>query len=80
MTLRVLGFGIAREIFGAGIIQIDVEENISAGALKKFLETKFPTLKNLSSYRIAINTEFAETDDKITSEDEVAILPAVSGG
>ena len=80
MTLKILGFGIAREIFASGSISIEVNEDSTVQVLKDILEKKYPALQKINSYRIALNTEFADFDDVIHAGDEVAILPAVSGG
>ena len=53
-------------------------------SLKNFLCDKYPKL-NLylikdNVIRIAINLEYTTTNDKISSEDEIALFPPVSGG
>ncbi len=51
--------------------------------LKKFLILKYPDLKkHLSSdvLRFAINHEYISSNHKLSSSDEIAIFPPVSGG
>ena len=79
MTVEVLAFGIAKEIFGKNVIAVHVEEP-SVGSLKQILETTYPRLKQIASYMVAVNNEYATDNISITSKDEIAIIPPVSGG
>ena len=45
-----------------------------------FLEEKYPRLKELASYMVAVNDEYASTNIAINENDEIAIIPPVSGG
>ena len=75
----MLAFGIAREIFGASTITVELAEN-SVADLKSSLEKSFPKLKALASYLVAVNNEYAGDDLLLDTRDEVAIIPPVSGG
>lgn len=79
MKVNLLAFGIAKEILGSNHLLIDFEGNNSQ-ELKESLETQFPRLKQLPAYLIAVNNEYAHTTTTINSNDEVAIIPPVSGG
>jgi len=48
--------------------------------LKKKLLLKFPKLKNIEEFAIAVNEEYAEDDLVLRENDVVAIIPPVSGG
>ena len=51
--------------------------------LKKFLILKYPDLKKHLScdvLRFAINQEYVSSNQKLSSNDEIAIFPPVSGG
>lgn len=80
MKVTVLAFGIAKDIFGAPVIEIDLREQVTAGILKQSLEERYPRLKQLASYLVAVNNEYAEDGSVITDRDEVAVIPPVSGG
>jgi molybdopterin synthase sulfur carrier subunit len=79
MKVNILAFGIAKDILGANHVVIDFDGTTSAD-LKKGLETQFPLLKQLPAYLIAVNNEYASTVTRINSNDEIAIIPPVSGG
>lgn len=78
--MKVLAFGIVKEIFDAPAIDIDIGEGENIGSLKNFLEKKYPGLNALGSYMIALNNEYADADMLIYPGDELAIIPPVSGG
>ena len=76
----VLAFGIVKEIFGAPVLAIELTEAATVGGLKNILEEKYPRLKQLASYMVAVNNEYAQPNQMIFVEDEIAIIPPVSGG
>ena len=79
MKVKVLAFGIAKEIFGNSSIEVELNDRDTSG-LKQTLEQKYPRLKHLASYMVAVNNEYAQDDLQISERDEIAIIPPVSGG
>ncbi|HRI20083.1 MAG TPA: MoaD/ThiS family protein [Panacibacter sp.] len=79
MKITILAFGIAKEIFSSSVIEIELPD-ANVDALKRLLEEKYPGLKQLSSYMVALNNEYAQAGDTINAGDEVAVIPPVSGG
>lgn len=80
ITINILAFGVTKEIFGKDELTLALSEDSTATDLKNKLETKFPRLKELASYLIAINNEYAKDDCTISQKDEIALIPPVSGG
>lgn len=80
MTVNILAFGIAKDIFGASVIKVDLADTAATADLKHLLETQYPRLKQLASYMVAVNNEYAGDDLLINERDEIAIIPPVSGG
>lgn len=80
MEITVLAFGIAKDIFGRESVQICLTNDANVTTLKTLLEEQYPKLKELSSYMIAVNDEYAHADTVINAGDEIAIIPPVSGG
>jgi molybdopterin synthase sulfur carrier subunit len=80
MKLKILAFGITKDIFGASEKELEVQNDLNVGQLKEKLEKDFPQLIKLKSYFIAVNEEYAEDDQTIVSTDEIAVIPPVSGG
>lgn len=79
MEITVLAFGIAKDILGAQSIQLQTD-GATIGDIKAILEEQYPELKELASYMIAVNDEYAHANTVIHAGDEIAIIPPVSGG
>ena len=80
MTLELLLFGITKDIIGESPFSFEIEDGQTAGDLMKALVNKFPDLKNLNSIAIAVNGEYAQSTTLLKAEDEIALIPPVSGG
>ena len=80
MKLNVLAFGIAKDIFGASAVEVEVADEATVANLKSTLEAQYPRLKQLTSYMVAVNNEYAGADNTLQHRDEIAIIPPVSGG
>ena len=82
MTINVIMFGIASEIFAESIVAIESADanTFYVSQLRSELEKLQPRLKELGSYMIAVNNEYAEDETIIKERDEVAVIPPVSGG
>ncbi|GEM69969.1 molybdopterin synthase sulfur carrier subunit [Sphingobacterium mizutaii NBRC 14946 = DSM 11724] len=80
MKITVLGFGIAKDIFGSSEIHLEVNEGLNVSDLRSVLEEGYPQLNKLKSYMLAIDEEYAEDSQIINSGNEIAVIPPVSGG
>jgi len=78
--MKILAFGIAKEIMGGPVADVPVNTGMTAGMLKAALGEQYPALKKLSSFAIAVNGGYAKDDTAIMDTDELAIIPPVSGG
>lgn len=79
--MKVLLFGITREITGQSRITVPEHAGInSVKALKDWLGQQYPALQSLSSLAVAVDSEYAQEDDALTPEQEIALIPPVSGG
>lgn len=80
MQVNILAFGIAKDIFGSSSITITVQPGTTAAGLKNALEVQYPRLKQLSSFMLAVNSEYAQGSEIIEEKDDIAVIPPVSGG
>lgn len=80
MHIKVLTFGIARDICGNATLQLEVPENATAGQVKQLLTEQYPSLGQLKSFLLAVNEEYADPHTLIAPGDEIAVIPPVSGG
>jgi molybdopterin synthase sulfur carrier subunit len=80
--MEVLLFGIAKDIVGASQMVFSSEDEMpnSVADLKRQMGQKFPDFKKLTSFAVAVNSEYAQDDMTLKSNDEIAIIPPVSGG
>ncbi|MDB4919204.1 MoaD/ThiS family protein [Mucilaginibacter sp.] len=80
MKIKILAFGIAKEIFGGTSVNLELTNDATVYNLKYLLEQQYPRLKQLASYMVAVNNEYALPGDSLHERDEIAIIPPVSGG
>jgi len=80
MEVELLLFGITKDILGGAKYKLPVSEPCTVGDLKNQLLIEFPKLKELNSLLVAINSEYGQDDQVINSNDEIALIPPVSGG
>ena len=80
MKIKVLAFGVAKDIFGNSSVNVELANDSSVYNLKYSLEKQYPQLKQLASYMVAVNNEYALPEDIIYENDEIALIPPVSGG
>jgi molybdopterin converting factor small subunit len=79
--VRILYFAQARLTTGRSEEAFSSSEPMTAEAFWKLLTHKHPSLLPLQpSCRIAKNGSFLQPGQKLDPQDEVAVLPPVSGG
>ncbi|TYP99670.1 molybdopterin synthase sulfur carrier subunit [Tenacibaculum adriaticum] len=80
MNIKLLLFGITTDLLETSSLDFEIEENSTVSNLKSTLVKSYPQLKNIDSYAIAVNEEYASEEIQINPNDVVAIIPPVSGG
>lgn len=76
--MRVLLFGIAKDIAGAPFITAEGITTVTE--LKLWLFQKYPAMQKLKSLMVAVNKVYATDNIVLVPGDEIAIIPPVSGG
>ena len=79
-TISILLFGITRDLTGQSAVSLPLTEGGRVGDLLSQLHERYPALTGIRSLLVAVNGEYAETDQLLTDKDEIAIIPPVSGG
>ena len=80
MRVRVLFFGILRDLAGKPEDSVDLPDGASLRDLLA-VYANIPRLKeSLSSSAMAVNQQYSASDTKLHAGDEIALLPPVSGG
>jgi len=77
MRVRVLYFGVLKEIFGRESEWMEMAEPARVRDVLNRCEERGA---GLSSIAVAVNQEYAKAEDALRDGDEVALLPPVSGG
>jgi molybdopterin synthase catalytic subunit len=81
MVVRVLFFGVLKDMMGRAEELREIPENMTLGALFDDYSRRFETLRDKrSSILLARNREFSGASAILADNDEVAFLPPVSGG
>jgi MoaE-MoaD fusion protein len=81
MRVWVLYFAAARERAGTSREELEVSEEATVSSLLARLAERHPGLGPLLPHlRVAVNQEFASTDQPLSPGAEVALIPPVSGG
>ncbi len=80
MKLTIKAFGITREIIGGKETVLEFASGTTVSSLKAELEVQYPELKGLKSLFIAVNNKYEEEGAKLNENDEIALIPPVSGG
>jgi len=80
--MEVFLFGIAKDIAGKPTLDLSAleEKPNSVGELIQLMNDSYPELSKLSSLAVAVNGEYASNNVPLQSNDEIAIIPPVSGG
>lgn len=80
MKIKILAFGITRDILGGSTVEMQIPTEASVADLRAALYAEYPALQKLNNLAIALNTEYASEEQTITERDEVVLIPPVSGG
>lgn len=80
MKLKVTLFGITREIVGQPVLEVAAAAEESVAGLMDQLRAQYPVLGELTSFAVAVNNEYAGPDHQLHENDEIALIPPVSGG
>jgi len=81
MQVRVLFFGVLKDLVGQAADSLSLPEHASLGDVLAHYEARIPRLRSLSSsLAMSINQEYAGLESKLHPGDEIALLPPVSGG
>lgn len=81
MRVRVLFFGMLKELVGKATDVIELPEGALVRDVVGHYESLNPRLKDwLESLALAVNQQYSGPDTRLMPNDEVALLPPVSGG
>jgi molybdopterin synthase catalytic subunit len=82
VTVRVRLFAILRERAGSDSLDVDLAEGATVADAVRAL-SELPALTGVldrMSVAMAVNREYATTDTRLVEQDELALIPPISGG
>ena len=81
MRIRVLFFGVLRDVVGVREDSLDVPEGGRLETVFEHYAARFPKLREMAASTVlALNQQFSSPSAPLAEGDEVAFLPPVSGG
>jgi len=81
MRVRVLFFGMLKELAGTSADEIELPDTASLANIIAHYEAVIPRFRSLlPALAFAVNQRYAASDTKLNPNDEIALLPPVSGG
>lgn len=79
MIVRVLFFAYLRERCGVRETSVEIRPGASVGDLWDALRARYPALEG-QRLRFAVNQEYVDNAHTLDDNDELALIPPVSGG
>lgn len=81
MIIHLRLFARARDLVGLDSCDVELPDDATIADLRHRLAADYPRLVGLlERSALAVNDDFAEDARLLTANDEVAVLPPVSGG
>lgn len=81
MQVRVLFFGMLRDLAGSGGESLDLPEGATVADVLEHCQRRIPRLHDLlPSLAISLNQEYSGPEARLQPNDEIGLLPPVSGG
>ena len=71
---------MSKDIVGKNSVTLEFDDKLSVQEFRRQLTNVFPGLKEMETYTIAVNEEYAEEEQLLSDNDTIAIIPPVSGG
>jgi len=81
MRVRVLYFGVLKDLFGQEREEMEIADGSTVGTLLTSMKQRGAAHEGVwESIAVAVNQEYVRAAKQLNDGDEVALLPPVSGG
>ena len=80
MKLSVRLFASVREALGSNSLLVDLPDGATVRSLLGELNARFPQMRDLAPAMVSVNLEYVGEDHPLRENDQVALIPPVSGG
>jgi len=80
-SLSIKLFASIRQAMNSNEIKINIDNGITVLQMKEIIFETFPNLKKLNiPFFVSVNHKYSKDSDVIDTNDEIALIPLVSGG
>ena len=79
MQVRVLAFGVLKDAMGGAEVSLELRDGATVGDLLTEVARNYPKAR-LQGIAVGVNAEYASAGQVLKANDEVGLLPPVSGG
>jgi molybdopterin converting factor small subunit len=80
MKIKMLFFGIIKDMINESRLEIELPKSSSISDFKLMIFNNYPRLKLHSNFAIAVNEIYEDDAYLLQENDVVALIPPVSGG
>ncbi len=80
MKVNLIAFGIAKDILQSKQLQFEFNSGNTIAGLKQNLLQRYPDFSKLKSLAFAVGENYQDDSFCLQENDEVVIIPPVSGG
>ena len=81
MTVTIHLFAAARDWAGSPTVSVELPAGATVASLRREFAIRFPALASLlARSAVAVNQEYAENSVVLSADDELAVIPPISGG
>jgi len=80
MKIKLIAFGIAKDIIATRQMDFELNSGATIASLKQKLFESYPEFSKLRSLSFAVGEDYQEDTHALQENDEVVIIPPVSGG
>jgi molybdopterin converting factor small subunit len=80
MKINLIAFGIAKDILQSKQMEYELKQGDTISSLKQNLFQRYPEFSKLKSLAFAVGENYQDDSYGLHENDEVVIIPPVSGG
>jgi molybdopterin converting factor small subunit len=80
MKINLIAFGIAKDILQSKQLEFELADGDTIYSLKEKLFQQYPDFSKLKSLSFAVGENYQEDSYALHDQDEIVIIPPVSGG
>jgi molybdopterin converting factor small subunit len=80
MKIKVIAFGVAKDILQSKELEFELNTGATISTLRQILIQGYPEFGKLKSLSFAVGVNYQQDSFGLKENDEVVIIPPVSGG